>query len=233
MRLHAGFHTGCIWFRGTFDGSSDITGLKITAVSGAGSAWLAWLNGEFLGGFDIGSQELTKLSALKTDGENVLSLLLWTTGHEDDWNVDDAYKSARGFSQAELLGSDAKISWKVQGNLGGEDLADPVRGPYNEGGLYGERKGWHLPDFTGEQDGNWTEASVPETKGRAGVSWYITTFSVKIPKGYDAPLSLTFEDDSDQKYRALVFVNGWQLGRYGKQRKGKKNDDKKKKSKLT
>lgn len=159
--------------------------------------------------------------------------MLWTTGHEDDWNVDDAYKSARGFSQAELLGSDAKISWKVQGNLGGEDLADPVRGPYNEGGLYGERKGWHLPDFTGEQDGNWTEASVPETKGRAGVSWYITTFSVKIPKGYDAPLSLTFEDDSDQKYRALVFVNGWQLGRYGKQRKGKKNDNKKNKSKLT
>lgn len=96
--------------------------------------------------------------------------------------------------------------------MGGEDLADPVRGAYNEGGLYGEREGWHLPGF---DDGDWESATIPDTKNRTGVSWFRTTFKANVPKGYDAPLGLTFEDDSKQRYRALVFVNGWQLGRYG------------------
>lgn len=190
----------------------------MTAVSGAGSAWVAWLNGEYLGGFNVSNQVFSNVSSLRSVGKNVISLLLWTTGHEDDWNVDDAYKSARGFSQAELIGdSDREISWKIQGNLGGEDLADPVRGPYNEGGLYGERMGWHLAGFP---DNKWEEVSVPETTGRSGVSWYHTTFKVDVPKGYDAPLSLIFDDDTEQRYRALVFVNGWQLGRYGKCEEG-------------
>lgn len=34
-----------------------------------------------------------------------------------------------------------------QGNAGGSANIDPVRGPMNEGGLYGERQGWHLPGF--------------------------------------------------------------------------------------
>lgn len=159
----------------------------------------------------MSNQVFSNPSSLKSDGKNVISLLLWTTGHEDDWNVDDAYKAARGFSKAELTGDgDHEISWKIQGNLGGEDLADPVRGPYNEGGLYGERMGWHLPGFS---DNKWEKASVPETTDRSGVSWYRTTFKVRVPKGYDAPLSLIFDDDSEQRYRVLVFVNGWQLGR--------------------
>lgn len=243
-REHSGFHTGCIWLRGTFNGSSEITGFNLTAFSGAASAWVAWLNGKYLGGFDIGNQAFTDLNGtLKTDGEkNVISLLLWTTGHEDDWNVNDLYKSARGFTQAELLGIGNamiwSIQWKIQGiaslfcflpimtslltlitgNLGGEDLADPVRGPYNEGGLFGERMGWHLPDFP---DSDWETASVPETKNRTGVSWYRTTFEVHVPKGYDAPMCLRFEDDSKTRYRALIFVNGWQLGRYGMSAKRK------------
>ena len=99
----------------------------------------------------------------------------------------------------------------IIGNIGGEDLADPVRGPYNEGGLYGERNGWHLP---GLPDDQWEDASIPETKNRSGVSWYRTTFEVNIPEGYNAPMNLKFDDDTKTRYRSLVFVNGWQLGRY-------------------
>lgn len=126
---------------------------------------------------------------------------------------------------AQLLGVSNQtiwsIDWKVQGNLGGEDLADPVRGPYNEGGLYGERKGWHLPDF--ETDDAWTTASVPESKNRSGVSWYRTEFEVNVPDGYDVPMGLRFKDKTDQRYRALVFLNGWQLGRYGRWTNNEKN----------
>lgn len=204
--------------RGKFNGSSTITGFNLTAISGDASAWMAWLNGEYLGGFEVGNQAFEDLNGtLKTDGENVISLLLWTTGHEDDWNADDNYKTARGFTQAELLGIRNQtiwsIDWKIQGNLGGEDLADPVRGPYNEGGLYGERMGWHLPGF---DDSDWDKVSVPEDKNRTGVSWYRTNFDLDIPDGYDAPMSIKFDDDSKTRYRALLFINGWQFGRYGK-----------------
>ncbi|KAI9316747.1 beta galactosidase [Dichotomocladium elegans] len=212
-----GFHTGCIWFRGTFNGSSQITGFNLTAVSGAASAWVVWLNGEYLGGFDVGNQAFTNLNGtlLKAEGENVISLLLWTTGHEDDFSSDDGFKAARGFSFATLLGPLNQtlwsIDWKIQGNLGGEDLADPVRGPYNEGGLYGERMGWHLPDFP---DNDWETTRIPESQSRTGVSWYRTTVDVHIPTGYEVPISINIEDTTKARYRALIFVNGWQFGRY-------------------
>ena len=97
------------------------------------------------------------------------------------------------------------------GNLGGEDLADPVRGTYNEGGLYGERNGWHLPGFP---DNDWEDVNIPESENRTGVSWYRTTFDVNIPDGYDAPMSLRYKDDTKTRYRTLLFVNGWNMGRY-------------------
>ena len=92
-----GFHTGSLWFRGTFNGSSEITGFNITAHSGAASAWVAYLNNEYLGGFDVGNHAFTDLNGTKinADGENVISLLLWTTGHEDDFNADDDFVSIK------------------------------------------------------------------------------------------------------------------------------------------
>ena len=97
------------------------------------------------------------------------------------------------------------------GNLGGEDLADPVRGTYNEGGLYGERNGWHLPGFP---DDDWEDVDIPGDQNRTGVSWYRTTFDVNILEGYDVPMSLRYKDDTKTRYRSLLFLNGWQLGRY-------------------
>ncbi|KAI9275687.1 glycoside hydrolase superfamily [Phascolomyces articulosus] len=212
-----GYHTGSIWFRGTFNGSSEITGFNLTCHSGLASAWVVYLNSHYLGGFDVGNQAFTNLNGTLIDpeGENVISVLLWTTGHEEDGVSDDNYKQARGFTKAQLLGVSNQtiwsIDWKIQGNLGGEDLADPVRGPYNEGGLYGERNGWHLPGFP---DNEWEDITIPENKNRTGVSWYRTTFDVIIPDGYEVPMSLRYVDDTKTRYRSLLFLNGWQLGRY-------------------
>ncbi|KAI9322100.1 glycoside hydrolase superfamily [Dichotomocladium elegans] len=208
-----GFHCGNIWYRGKFNGSSAITGFNLTALSSTASGWVAWLNGEYLGGYDVGNHAFENPKGLKTEGENTLSLLLWTAGHTGDWNANDEFKIATGFTLATLLGignqSIWDIQWKIQGNLGGEDLADPARGPYNEGGLYGERFGWHLPGF---DDRAWKVVS-PQ-KNRTGLAWYRTSFDVHVPDGYDVPLAINIKDETNTRYRALIFINGWQFGRY-------------------
>jgi beta-galactosidase GanA len=101
----------------------------------------------------------------------------------------------------------------IIGNIGGQDIADIVRGALNEGGLYGERMGWHLPECPDE---SWEDVTVPDTKGRSGVSWYRTTFVLDFPKNYDVPMGIQFTDTKSKRYRALLFINGWQLGKYGK-----------------
>jgi hypothetical protein len=81
----------------------------------------------------------------------------------------------------------------------------------NEGGLFGERAGWHLPGF---DTSSWVErdisAGLPD--GAAGVGFFVTTFPLDIPAGFDVMLSFTF-DESSQPYRALLFVNGWMMGK--------------------
>ena len=81
----------------------------------------------------------------------------------------------------------------------------------NEGGLFGERAGWHLPGF---DTSSWVErdfsAGLPN--GAAGVGFFVTTFPLNIRAGFDVMLSFTF-DESAQPYRALLFVNGWMMGK--------------------
>jgi beta-galactosidase len=81
----------------------------------------------------------------------------------------------------------------------------------NDGGLYGERVGWSLPGFP---DADWATASLPRNQPAPGVDWYRTTFALDIPAGQDVPIGLKIEGDRSRHYRALIFVNGWQVGRY-------------------
>jgi hypothetical protein len=46
---------------------------------------------------------------------------------------------------------------------------DKTRGPLNEGGLYGERQGWHLPGF---DDSHWTTSKPTDGIAQAGVQFY-------------------------------------------------------------
>jgi hypothetical protein len=88
---------------------------------------------------------------------------------------------------------------------------DTTRGVLNEGGLFGERVGWHLPGF---DTSSWVErdfsAGLPN--GVAGIGFFVTTFPLNIPAGFDVMLSFTF-DESTQPYRALLFINGWMMGK--------------------
>ena len=88
---------------------------------------------------------------------------------------------------------------------------DRVRGVLNEGGLFGERAGWHLPGF---DTSNWVTRDLSDglPNDAAGVGFFVTIFPLHIPLGFDVMLSFTF-DESAQPYRALLFVNGWMMGK--------------------
>ena len=88
---------------------------------------------------------------------------------------------------------------------------DKTRGILNEGGLFGERQGWHLPGF---DTSSWAQRSLSEglPGDNAGVGFFVTTFDLKIPYGTDVTMSFVF-DNTTQPFRALLFVNGWNYGK--------------------
>ena len=88
---------------------------------------------------------------------------------------------------------------------------DRVRGIFNEGGLFGERAGWHLPGF---DVSNWVTRDLSDSLpgDNSGVGFFVTTFELHIPEGYDVPISFVF-DAEHQPYRAQLFVNGWNFGK--------------------
>jgi beta-galactosidase GanA len=128
--------------------------------------------------------------------------------HSEDGGANDAHKTARGLTAATFAGATPSVSWRIQG---GSVTADPVRGPLNTGGLYGERSGWHLPAFS---DSAWQPVSLPRSDTFQGVRWYRTSFTFAPPQGVDASVGLTLSDTSSRSYRAQIFLNGWNLGQY-------------------
>ncbi|MGE7136724.1 beta-galactosidase [Luteibacter sp. NPDC031894] len=210
-----GFHHGNVWYRGHFRATGKEFGVRLSANTGVHlgnhGIFTAWLNGHFLGNNPSGAQQFAIDPAwLKKDGDNVISVLVDNHGHlQEEHN--GAFREPRGLLSATFAGADTAVHWKIQGNTGGEDLPDPVRGPFNAGGLYGERMGWQLPGFA---DGGWKTTTLPHVTDKPGVDWYRTTFRLDLPAGQDVPLALRIHDLAPHRYRAVVFINGWQIGRY-------------------
>ncbi|MFG2793812.1 beta-galactosidase [Streptomyces sp. NPDC048419] len=209
-----GFHTGNTWYRGRFRAGGKETGIHLVSDSGGNAqAFSAWLNGTFLGSSTTGSADFTfPAGSVNSKGDNVISVLTVNMGHEEDYNSTNGNKTARGLTGASLVGAPlTSVTWRLQGLRGGEDLKDTVRGPLSTGGLYGERAGWSLPGYP---DGSWKRVSLPTADTRPGVSWYRTDADLDLPHGQDTSLGLTFTDEPSRKYRATIFVNGWQVGNY-------------------
>jgi beta-galactosidase GanA len=210
-----GFHTGSTWYRGRFASTGKETGITLAAQSGGGAAASSvWLNGRFLGSSTAdGSKTYTfPAGALKASGDNVVSVLTVDMGHEEDYNESSGNKAARGLTAASLVGDPlATITWRLQGDRGGQDIIDPVRGPLNTGGLYGERAGYSLPGYP---DSRWKSVTLPTTDTTPGVSWYRTDVTLNLPKKQDTSIGLTITDNPTRKYRAEIFVNGWEMGNY-------------------
>jgi beta-galactosidase GanA len=212
-----GARVGHLWYWAHF--ASDTAAGNPTRLSlrvqsgGTAGAFSAWLNGHFLGSAQGAGERGFALPTayLRHHGDNVLSVLTVNMGHEQDYRSRNENRTARGIVSAQLHGASAAVTWRIQGALVGPGEVDRVRGPYNAGGLYGERMGWHLPGYP---DADWKPVSLPFSANTAGITWYRSEAALDLPEGQDTSVALQIADDPQRHYRAMIFVNGWQLGNY-------------------
>ncbi|KAJ5177637.1 uncharacterized protein N7500_000336 [Penicillium coprophilum] len=225
-----GYHTGSLLYRGHFEANGQESNIWLNVSGGVGFGHSVWLNDKFLGswaGASVNSTVVHNLSlslALSQGSPYVISVLIDHMGQDEEAPGTDAIKFPRGILNYGVSGhAQSDISWKLTGNLGGEQYQDLVRGPLNEGGIYAERHGYHYP---GPPSSNW-ESSNPVTDGlsHAGVGFYAASFQLNIPSGWDAPMSVVFnqsihdtlnENSRGNNYRCQLFVNGYQFGKYSK-----------------
>ncbi|KAK4150853.1 glycoside hydrolase superfamily [Chaetomidium leptoderma] len=186
-----GFHTGIRLWRGHFSADKAPTGVFLHVQGGTAHGWSAYLNGAFLGSWlgrsDVAAANLTFSfgEGMVTEGEeNVLLVVHDDTGHDQQAGA----VRPRGILNATLLGEG--------------------------GGLTAERLGWHLPGF---DDSAWEAAEGGPREGfeGAGVRFYRGTMALDVPPGVDVSLAFRFTPvKGGEGYRVLLFVNGWQYGRY-------------------
>ncbi|KAJ5639594.1 uncharacterized protein N7484_007456 [Penicillium longicatenatum] len=217
-----GYYTGAKVYRGYFDGNNQ-TAINITASGGFAFGWNAWLNGQLIGGHS-GDPDLTTTgmaldlpaSLIKSE-DNVVTVLVDYHGH-DETSTAKGLENPRGILGAYLIPGNPSTAtgfkvWKIQGNAGGSRNIDPVRGPMNEGGLYGERLGWFLPGFNAS--GELFNSSSPiDGITTSGVRFYVTNFRLNIDKDLDAPLGVSLSSPNGTIARVMLWVNGYQYGKY-------------------
>lgn len=229
-----GFHAGIRLWRGRFPragrNKSAPTGVFLHVQGGTAHGWSAFLNGHFLGSWlgradaAAGSLALRFEEGMLLDestdggGDNILLVVHDDTGHDQKAGA----ANPRGVLNATLLGEGGGAGmefreWRVAGTAGasvsGEAGLDPLRTHYNEGGLAAERLGWHLEGF---DDSAWEAGAPRDGFAGAGVRFYRGTLPLDVLRGVDVSLAFRFRPQDGDKlgYRVLLFVNGWQYGRY-------------------
>jgi beta-galactosidase GanA len=224
------FHQGDVWYRGRYAGAASASTISLRYGGGGAGLLQAWLDGVYLGQDVLatglaappttGTATFTIPAALRDGGDHELSVMVRDDGHNEDGGVNDAQKEGRGLISVALADPataavPVDIAWKVQGNLGGEDVADTARGTTNAGGLYGERHGWYLPGYP---SGSWPRATLPAATAAPGTQWYRTDFRLNVPRADDTSVGITIGDPTTPRstahYRALIYVNGWNIGQY-------------------
>ncbi|MBT2413314.1 beta-galactosidase [Streptomyces sp. ISL-12] len=202
-----GCHYGDVWYRARLTDPAGLTSVSLAHRTGPDGLVLAWLDGEPLGGgggADGETETVLRLSGrlrerfADRDGEAVLAVLVRPGPH-------DGHKTARGLTEVSFRGAAPRAAWRIRG----AGTPDPVRGPLNNGGLHGEREGWHLPGADGD---GWEPVESTRTGRRQGETWYRTGFRPEVPAGVDASFGLVLEDGG--ACRAQIFLNGWNIGQY-------------------
>ena len=87
----------------------------------------------------------------------------------------------------------------------------------NDGGLFGERQGWHLPGFDTSAP-EWTDRDLSDglPGDAAGIGFFVIEFDLNLPENGDVPMSFVFDNgfgETGSPYRAILFVNGWMMGK--------------------
>ena len=218
-----GFNTGNLLFRGHFIATGKESSFYLQTQGGTAYGVSVFLNDTFLGswpGNDAQSayNQTLALPKFQPGQPAVLTVLQDHMGFNEDGTVgSDENKAPRGILNYVLVGRDqTAVSWKITGNLGGEDYRDKTRGPLNEGGLYAERQGYHLPN---PPTSSWTTSKPTEGINSAGVAFYSVKFQLDLPAGYDIPLAFQFTNGTNNgtnvmNYRSQLYVNGYDFGKY-------------------
>jgi len=216
-----GFHYGDVWYRASYTGAAGAQSVSLAYSSGTQGMLMAWLDGVPLGSHRqpvptkaqdtqatwTATATFAIPASLSGSGAHVLAVLVRPMAHSEDGGSNDAHKAARGLTAVTFTGASPALTWRIQGAV----AADPLRGPLNNGGLFGERSGWHLPSFN---DSGWQAETLPRSDSGQGVGWFRTTFSLSVPQGVDASIGLTLTDTSTRAYRVQIFLNGWNIGQY-------------------
>ncbi|KAL8281653.1 hypothetical protein RB600_005195 [Gaeumannomyces tritici] len=227
-----GFHSGFLVYRGSFVATGAETAVALQTQGGVAFGSAVWLDDKLLGAWpgenNVQIREATfDLAGPPAPGRHTLTVLIDNHGHELNLVSDgDVMKKPRGVMSYNFTSSQPQpaVEWALTGNLGGENYLDLARGPLNEGGLWAERHGYHLPGAPGA---SWA-ARHPVADGipSAGVGFFATRFALDMPRGFDVPLYVVLANSSGSGtggrgdvaggnyYRVQVFVNGWQFGRY-------------------
>ncbi|KAF8173226.1 glycoside hydrolase family 35 protein [Mycena galopus ATCC 62051] len=219
-----GFCENVVLWRGHFNASGAEKSVNLSINGGEAFAASVWLNDVFLStsygnstnNLNIIEETDEKISfppgSLKR-GDNVITIVQDNMGlNETEGDNADSSKNPRGVRGFRVDGGNFS-DWKVQGKIGGYTAyPDKTRGLFNEGGLFGERGGWHLPGFdTSAWEARELSDGLPG--GGAGVGFFVSTFDLEIETFLDLHMSFTFEDPLGPAYRAFLFVNGWMMGK--------------------
>ena len=227
-----GFHTGTLLYRGTFKATGNETTFYAWTQGGSAFGSSIWIGDQFLGswrGYDAatnGNSTVT-LPNLTAGKEYTITIAIDNQGLDQTWTIGtETGKNPRGVLDYKLAGhSQSDVSWKLTGNLGGEDYVDISRGPLNEGGLFAERHGLHQPGAL-SADAGWKASKGPVADGISapGIGFFATEFDLNLPTGWDIPVSFTFANGTSSNstssgssvpaYRVQLYVNGWQYGKY-------------------
>lgn len=215
-----GFHAGTLIYRGHFVANGKEKNFFVHTQGGSAFGSSVWINETYVGSWagisvDADHNATYTLPNLQTGKSYVITVVVDNMGLDENWTVgEEEMKTPRGILAYSLSGHSAKsITWKLTGNLGGEDYQDTVRGPLNEGGMYAERQGFHQPEPPTQR---WNSSDPFTGLSKPGIRFYSTSFDLDLPKGWDIPLYFNFKNTTSPPpaYRAQLFVNGYQYGKY-------------------
>ena len=171
-----GYNTGSLVYRGRFTATGSENSLNMGLAGGEAFSASIWLGSTFIGSYtgNAGDQSTTvsySIPSLTAGTSYVLNVLVDQTGFEESQSQGaDLMKAPRGILSYDINGhSQSDVSWKLTGNLHGEAYEDQTRGPLNEGGLFAERQGYHLPI---PPSGQWTSSSPLMGTSAPGVTFY-------------------------------------------------------------
>ena len=222
---HYGFYEGSVWYRGTFTATKADPYLYLQGNGGSGvpsqgknpAFMQVWVNGVYAGAYDAaGNWAKVNVPAgtVKSGDKVTVAVLVNSLGQNLDWSDDGLSKQNRGLFDVAIEGSTA--TWKIHGadaDFAAKAATNPSGTLYNNGGLGGEKAGFHMPGF---DDSKWAKAD--NLHSPAGVTWYRAHVKLNLPANQDTAFRLDINSSRfsslGDRAQATLFVNGWNTGVY-------------------